>query len=75
MLIEKDKSLKNILDGKVILLTGAGGGIGFEAAKAFVYMGSKVIIAEVDKGKGINAEQYLNSTFNGNLADFIKLIY
>ena len=73
MLIEKDKSLKNALDGKVILLTGAGGGIGFEAAKAFVYMGAKVIIAEVDKEKGVNAEQYLNSTFSGNLAYFYQI--
>ena len=37
----------NMLDGKIVLLTGAGGGIGFEAAKAFVEMGAKVLIAEV----------------------------
>ncbi|WP_352419048.1 SDR family oxidoreductase [Proteiniborus sp.] len=73
MLIEKDKSLKNALSGKVILLTGAGGGIGFEAAKAFVYMGSKVIIAEIDNEKGEYAERYLNNTFSGHLADFYKI--
>lgn len=73
MLIEKDKSLKDALKGKVILLTGSGGGIGFEAARAFVYMGARVIIAEVDEQKGVNAEQYLNSTFSGNLADFYKI--
>lgn len=73
MLIEKNKSLKNVLNGKVILLTGAGGGIGFEAAKAFVYMGAKVVIAEIDEEKGINAEQYINSTFSGHLADFYKI--
>lgn len=73
MLIEKDKSLKNVLNGKVILLTGAGGGIGFEAAKAFVYMGAKVVIAEVNKEKGAKVEQYLNSTLSGNLADFYKI--
>ena len=73
MLIEKDKSLKNVLNGKVILLTGAGGGIGFEAAKAFVYMGAKVVIAEIDNKKGTNAERYLNSTFSGDLADFYEI--
>lgn len=73
MLIKKDKSLKNRLNGKVILLTGAGGGIGFEAAKAFAYMGAKVIIAEVDGKKGTYAEQYLNSTFDNHLADFYKI--
>ncbi len=73
MLIKKDKSLKNRLNRKVILLTGAGGGIGFEAAKAFAYMGAKVIIAEVDGKKGTYAEQYLNSTFDNYLVDFYKI--
>ena len=47
MLIEKERSLKNALNKKLVLLTGSGGGIGFEAAKAFAYMGAKVIIAEI----------------------------
>lgn len=73
MLIEKQKSLKDALNGKLILLTGAGGGIGLEAAKAFVYMGAKVVIAEIDEEKGLNAQEYLNNTFNGYLADFYKI--
>ena len=59
MLIEKDLSLKNSLKDKVILLTGAGGGIGLEAAKAFVFMGAKVIIAECDQQKINYAENHL----------------
>ncbi len=48
----------NMLDGKIVLLTGAGGGIGFEAAKAFVELGAKVLIAEVDQEKGEQATTY-----------------
>lgn len=33
--IEKDSSLKNILEEKIVLLTGAGGGIGLEAARVY----------------------------------------
>lgn len=39
---------KDMLAGKLVLLTGAGGGIGFEAAKSFAEMGAKVLIAEVN---------------------------
>ena len=60
MLIEKDLSLKNRLKDKVILLTGAGGGIGLEAAKAFGYMGAKVIIAEIDKQKLACCREHLH---------------
>ena len=41
----------SILSGKIVLLTGAGGGIGLEAAKAFAEMGAKVLIAEIDREK------------------------
>jgi len=61
MLIEKNISFKNKLEGKVILLTGAGSGIGFETAKALVYMGAKVIVAEIDKRKILCAQSTLDS--------------
>ena len=73
MLIEKNKSLNNVLKDKMILLTGAGGGIGLETAKAFVYMGANVTIAEINREKGLKAEQYLNDNFSGNLADFYEI--
>ena len=41
MLIEKDLSLKNRLKDKVVLLTGAGGGIGFRNGKSIQLYGSK----------------------------------
>lgn len=73
MLIEKNKSFKNNLEGKVILLTGAGGGIGFETAKALVYMGAKVIVAEIDKGKILCAQSTLDSIFGKNSVEFYEI--
>ncbi len=73
MFIEKNKSFKNKLEGKVILLTGAGGGIGFETAKALVYMGAKVIVAEIDKGKILCAQSTLDSIFDKNSVEFYEI--
>ena len=61
-----------MLDGKIVLLTGAGGGIGFEAAKAFVEMGAKVLIAEVDQEKGEQVPTYINRQYH-NAADFFPV--
>ncbi len=58
---------KNILDNKVILITGAGGGIGFETGKCFAIMGAKVIILDIDKEKGKNAEKIISSTHKDNV--------
>ncbi|HBB9212062.1 TPA: SDR family NAD(P)-dependent oxidoreductase [Escherichia coli] len=73
MLIEKNISFKNKLEGKVILLTGAGSGIGFETAKALVYMGAKVIVAEIDKGKILCAQSTLDSIFGKNSVEFYEI--
>lgn len=73
MLIEVNNSLKNAISNKTVLLTGGGGGIGFEAAKAFAYMGAKVIIAEIDVKKGTDAEKYINELFNQALVEFYEI--
>jgi NAD(P)-dependent dehydrogenase (short-subunit alcohol dehydrogenase family) len=54
---------KRTLDNKIVLITGAGGGIGFETAKCFAIMGAKVIILEIDKEKGESAERTINSIY------------
>ncbi len=73
MLIENDASLNNALSNKIVLLTGGGGGIGFEAAKAFAYLGAKIIIAEVDIKKGTYAVNYINEFFNLTMAEFYEI--
>ncbi|GAA0765697.1 hypothetical protein GCM10008908_02570 [Clostridium subterminale] len=73
MLIEKNISFRNRLKDKVILLTGAGGGIGFETAKALVYMGAKVIVAEIDKRKMLCAQRTLDGIFSKNSVEFYEI--
>lgn len=37
-----------MLTEKIVLLSGAGGDIGFEAAKTFVEIGARVLVAETN---------------------------
>ena len=57
------------LKNKVAIITGAGRGIGFAGAQAFVREGAKVVIAEIDEALGRNAEAQLRS--GGGEAAFV----
>ena len=60
---------KGALDGKVVLITGAGGGIGLETARCFVTMGARVVVLDNDREKGERAEAALRA-IPGAVADF-----
>lgn len=73
MLIEKVPSIKDKLRGKIAIITGAGGGIGLETAKALCYLGAKVVILEIDKIKGQKAEKEINTMFGSEIAEYYYL--
>lgn len=73
MLIEKSVLQKDCLTGKTILVTGGGGGIGYEAARALVWLGANVIIAEIDKEKGLLAASQINKELIIDRAHFYEI--
>jgi len=73
MLISKANLKPNSLKGEVAIVTGAGRGIGFEAARALVWLGANVIIAEVDDKNGKAAEENINEEFGSGKTFFVKV--
>lgn len=72
LIISNGKLKKGLLDGKVALITGGGGGIGYETARSLLWLGAKVVIAEIDKAKGKSAELQLNEEFGEGNVLFIQ---
>jgi NAD(P)-dependent dehydrogenase (short-subunit alcohol dehydrogenase family) len=59
------------LRGETVIVTGAGGGIGYEAARALLWLGANVVIAEIDRQSGRNAEVMLEAKFGKERVLFI----
>ncbi len=72
LLLEMNNYSREALLNKIVLLTGGGGGIGCEAARAFSYMGAKVILAEVNALRGIGVQARVNEEFGNNNVDFFQ---
>jgi NAD(P)-dependent dehydrogenase (short-subunit alcohol dehydrogenase family) len=51
----------DVLRGETVIVTGAGGGIGYEAARALLWLGANVVIAEIDIPKGEQAAEVLGA--------------
>ena len=71
MIIATGALARQSLAGEVIIVTGGGQGIGYEAARALAWLGAHVIIAEFDKEAGKAAAARLNQELSQNNASFI----
>ncbi len=72
MLLTQGNLPRDVLKDQVAIVTGAGRGIGYEAARALIWLGAKVAIAEVDEKNGKSAADNLNAEFGQELAFFVK---
>lgn len=52
-------------------MTGAGGGIGYEAARALLWLGANVVIAEINQQNGRQAEVTLEKEFGKERVLFV----
>lgn len=59
------------LRGETVIVTGAGGGIGYEAARALLWLGANVVIAEINAQNGRQAEVTLEKEFGKDRVLFI----
>lgn len=73
MIVSKGNLTQDSLKGEVVIVTGAGRGIGFEAARALVWLGANVVIAEIDEKNGKDSEDTINREFGAEKALFVKI--
>lgn len=71
-LIAQGDLTQTSLAGRIAVVTGAGGGIGYEAARALLWLGARVVIAEIVPQTGRLAARRLHSEFKGDRVLFVK---
>lgn len=62
----------DVLQGETVIVTGAGGGIGYEAARALLWLGANVVIAEINQQNGRKAETTLEKEFGKERVLFVN---
>jgi NAD(P)-dependent dehydrogenase (short-subunit alcohol dehydrogenase family) len=62
----------DVLRGETVIVTGARGGIGYEAARALLWLGANVIIAEINHQNGRKAECTLEEEFGKEHILFVQ---
>jgi NAD(P)-dependent dehydrogenase (short-subunit alcohol dehydrogenase family) len=60
------------LKGQVAIATGAGRGIGFETARALIWLGARVVVAEIDEHTGREAAERLTRESGNRKAVFVQ---
>ncbi len=71
-LISRGNLTREALKGQVAVVTGAGRGIGFEASRALIWLGARVVVAEIDRHNGTEAAARLNAEFGSGSALFVE---
>lgn len=71
MIITKIGLKSDALKGKTVIVTGAGGGIGYETARALLWLGANVIIAEINESSGVNAANELKTSYGDEKVLFV----
>lgn len=71
MVISQFGLKQDALRGETVIVTGAGGGIGFEAARALLWLGANVVIAEINQQNGRQAEVTLEKEFGKDHVLFV----
>jgi NAD(P)-dependent dehydrogenase (short-subunit alcohol dehydrogenase family) len=72
MLISTGKLTQQSLSGQIAIVTGAGGGIGYEACRSLIWLGARTVIAEINKKNGQAAAWRLNQEFGLDSAFFVQ---
>jgi NAD(P)-dependent dehydrogenase (short-subunit alcohol dehydrogenase family) len=72
MLISEGNLPRDVLKNGVAVVTGAGRGIGFEAARALIWLGAKVAIAEIYERNGKASVDNLEKEFGNGSVMFVK---
>jgi len=62
---------QDALQGETVIVTGAGGGIGYEAAHTLLWLGANVVIAEINHQNGRMAEVSLEKEFGKDRVLFV----
>jgi NAD(P)-dependent dehydrogenase (short-subunit alcohol dehydrogenase family) len=72
MLISEGNLPRGILKGETVVITGADRGIGYETARALVWLGANVVVAEINETDGRAAVENLEKEFGAGRALFVK---
>jgi len=60
------------LRAETVIVTGAGGGIGYEAARALLWLGANVVVAEINQQNGRKAEHELEEELGKERVLFVN---